>query len=87
MSHIHTQTEAGGIYFVTTAAGDHDIYLGCFTHGINDTYSAVEESWDTFAKRMWAYGLEPVSDEPAITIEEDGQVYDHYTLREIRAEF
>jgi hypothetical protein len=87
MSHIHTQIEAGAVYQVKAPTGDHSIYLGCFTHSINDTDSVVEESWDTFAKRMWSWGLEPVSDEPCLTTEEDGRVFDHFTLREIRAEF
>ena len=87
MSHIHAQVEAGGVFLVGSRTGDHDIYLGCFTYGINDTAGVVEANWDAFAKRMWSWGLEPVSDEPCHTIEEDGRVFDHYTLREIRAEF
>jgi hypothetical protein len=86
MSHIHTQLEAGAVFLAGSPSGDHAVYLGCFTHGINDTASAVEANWDAFAKRMWSWGLEPISDEPTLTTEEDDRIFDHYTLREIQAE-
>jgi hypothetical protein len=86
MSHIHT-AEAGAVFLVEATSGDHRVYLGCFTHDTHDTDATVEASWDSFAKQMWSWGLEPVSDEPDHTTEEDGRVFDHYMLREIRAEF
>ena len=92
MSHIHTPaaqrfTDGGGVFLVEATSGDHRVYLGCFTYNFHDTDAMVDASWDIFAKRMWDWGLEPVSDEPDHTTEEDGRVYDHYVLREIKAEF
>lgn len=78
----HTHTTLEGEIFVV---GDNEEnYFGCIGTPIGEPHEETEARWNRFAKFMWAYGVEPVEDEPTYSITEDSVIYDHYILKLLR---
>ena len=59
------------------------VFVGSVHHPVGETDAEEVAAWDFFASRMFAYGVEPVSDEPATQQLLDGRVVDFYQLQKI----
>lgn len=82
----HTHDTETATIFVLDADACTPSYMGCFGRPVGEPWETTDSRWDTFAKQMWAVGVEPINDEPFFTIVEDGMVWDHYVLHEIEGE-
>lgn len=80
MSKQRTTVSPATVHTLQDVLG-HQVYLGCVAHMGDESPPEYASMWDAFARQMFAYGVEPTSDEPAYTATEDGQVRDHYLLR------
>lgn len=78
----HTHTTIEGEIFVV--GDEEENYFGCIGTPFGEPAEETEARWNRFASFMWAYGVEPVEDEPTYSITEDAVVYDHYILKLIR---
>ena len=85
---MHTRLTTGahsGIFTTTNDAG-RVVWVGRVAHIGGETPDGLERRWDEFARLMFAYGVEPVRDDPDHSTLVDGEVTDTYTLQEIDTE-
>lgn len=82
--HQHTETPDASIH-VAGADSESSLIVACFGHADGDTAEQHEKRWNIFAKTMFRLGLEPVEDEPHVTIRDDeaGVTWDHYLLQPV----
>ena len=77
-------TADGEVYAVVGTDG-RKTYYGRIGRDPDATYAATEARWDAFARLMFRYGVEPVTDEPTFTTDDltHACVVDHYLLQEL----
>ena len=82
---MHTRLTADthyGVYATRNTEGQ-QVWVGQVTHPVGETAEQLEQRWDGFARLMFAYGVEPVQDDPDRSKVVDGEVTDEYVLQEI----
>ena len=85
---MHTRLTTGshsGVYTATNSAGQ-VVWVGKIAHPEGETPDELGVRWDAFAGLMFAYGVEPVRDDPDYSTLVDGEVTDTYRLQEIEPE-
>ena len=73
-----------GVYSTRSADGDR-AWVGEVTYPVEHTWEQLEQRLDGFARLMFAYGVEPVQDDPDRSMVVDGEITDEYVLQELVA--